>query len=290
MLGRAKVLTPSAINKIELSMGRPKLDKMVLERKKKTVRETIYRACEAANLPIPTINFEGCPLERDNELAHYHPDQNKICFSERELYIQNSDELERTAIHEVAHILELNHGPDFVQTNLAIRAKAWKPPSGVTYVRGDNSPREKSDDKPLTIDKTICNYPKCGKKNALKQCPDCERYFCAEHLTQRIVTNRHEITSLDNDYDYEKWKKYTSDWQIEDGHACPQYTERWNKEYKEKQNEKEKYIKTSLKGGRKQYYTSETTTRVDPETYLRWSRAPKKKSLSQRIKDALGIL
>lgn len=83
--------------------------------KKEKFVEVVIKICNERNLPIPEINFDGCSDEEIDELAHYHPDKNKICCSERQLHMQNFDNVFDTASHEVTHILELNHDSEFIK-------------------------------------------------------------------------------------------------------------------------------------------------------------------------------
>jgi hypothetical protein len=112
-------------------------EKMVLKRKKDKAIEIVVRACEVKKIPLPKINFEGCPQEKEDHLAHYHPDQHKICISEFQLHKLNMDDIEKTMIHELTHFFEYSHNSRFGRINAEIRSKVWKPPQGVTYIGGD---------------------------------------------------------------------------------------------------------------------------------------------------------
>ena len=93
--------------------------------KRKLVQHVVYLVCEATGLREPSINFKGCDQEKSqSELAHYHPDRNMICFSERQLTIQDFNTLKSTAIHEVVHALGLHeHGSEFTKLNAEISVK-----------------------------------------------------------------------------------------------------------------------------------------------------------------------
>ena len=57
---------------------------ITLKYKKERVVKTIILTCEYLHLSVPTINFDGCPLEGKSgpEWGHYHTDGvNKICVS-----------------------------------------------------------------------------------------------------------------------------------------------------------------------------------------------------------------
>lgn len=161
-------------------MAQSEFDRKLLKMKKEKFREVVYRTCKTRGLPIPKINFSGCPSETGEQLAHYHPDSNKICVSEFQLNKQNFDDIENTASHEVTHILVLDHGPDFHQEHADIKTKSWVPPPGVSIVRETQlTIRETHEEKE---DKVRCNYHLCRKKTKLMQCGYCNGFYCAEHI------------------------------------------------------------------------------------------------------------
>ena len=161
-------------------MDQSGFEKRLLEMKKEKFREVVYRTCKARGLPIPKINFSGCPSETGDQLAHYHPDSNKICVSEFQLTKQNLDDIENTASHEVTHILVLDHGPNFHKEHADIKTRSWVPPPGVSFIR-ETPPtiRETHEEKE---DKVRCNYHLCRKKTELLKCEYCEGYFCKDHI------------------------------------------------------------------------------------------------------------
>jgi hypothetical protein len=111
-------------------------DKKLLETKKKKFIEVVSKICKKRNLPIPSLNFDGCPAENEDQLAHYHPDVNMICISKRQLTVLNFDDLEEVAAHEIAHILEQNHDSNFRNEENTNKIFAWKP-SGVVIIDGN---------------------------------------------------------------------------------------------------------------------------------------------------------
>jgi len=111
-------------------------DKKLLETKKKKFIEVVSKICKKRNLPIPSLNFDGCPAENEDQLAHYHPDVNMICISKRQLTVLNFDDLEEVAAHEIAHILEQNHDSNFRREENINKMLAWKP-SGVVVIYGN---------------------------------------------------------------------------------------------------------------------------------------------------------
>lgn len=155
----------------------------VLELKREKVIEIVHRICTKRNLPIPSVNFEGCEGEHEGQLAHYHPEINTICISERQLIKQDFEDLERTIAHEVSHILVQDHSPRFLEEETTSSIAGWKPPSGVVHITGDNQTKETSKiERKSKLDKVRCNYHLCKKKTRLTKCSHCKGYFCSEHL------------------------------------------------------------------------------------------------------------
>lgn len=111
------------------------LEKKQLQYKKDRVIKTVYLTCEYLHLAVPTINFDGCSLEGASgpELAHYHTGGvNKICISERQLKMQNLEQLEDTSIHEVVHHFGIMHDSHeekskFRNIKNYVRGKVWRP-------------------------------------------------------------------------------------------------------------------------------------------------------------------
>ena len=60
-----------------------------LIQKKALILSIVKKLCTKRNLPLPHVNFEYCADEHENQLAHYHPGENIICFSKRQLIIQS---------------------------------------------------------------------------------------------------------------------------------------------------------------------------------------------------------
>lgn len=113
---------------------RENFDKELLELKKKKFLEAVSRICENRNLPLPYVNFDGCPAENGDQLAHYHSDVNMICISKRQLTALNFDDLEEVVAHEVAHILEPNHDSNFIKEENINKQIGWIPPPGVVVI------------------------------------------------------------------------------------------------------------------------------------------------------------
>ena len=152
----------------------------ILKLKKNKVIEIVHRICNKRSLPIPTVNFEGCDGEHAGQLAHYHSGNNIICISERQLIKQDFEDLEKTMIHEVSHILVQHHSPRFSEEEAISSIAGWKPQAGVVHITGGNQITKK--EKKTKPDKTRCNYHLCQKKTKLTQCSHCKGYFCKEHI------------------------------------------------------------------------------------------------------------
>ncbi|MDE1871200.1 MAG: hypothetical protein KGI06_03090 [Candidatus Micrarchaeota archaeon] len=195
--------------------------KKLLETKKDKAIEIALLVCEREHLPIPKINFKGCQQETQDHLAHYHPDLHKICISEIQLYkLKTLRDVENTMYHELAHIVEQNHGPGFVRAKNKFSLDTWRPPQGVMYVKGGQKIEIPKQEKEK-IDKIRCNYHLCRKKRKLSKCPYCKRYFCKEHI-KPIVPGKSN-TDADHEMDY---------------HPCSPY---YNYDKKQKEIEHEKY-------------------------------------------------
>lgn len=111
-----------------------KLDNYVLIEKKKKFKETVSHICKSRGLPTPTINFDGCPKEDENQLAHYHTDTNTICVSRYQLQKMNLDDVQSVAVHEVSHLLVHNHGSDFKKEEEINSLFNFSPGPGVTII------------------------------------------------------------------------------------------------------------------------------------------------------------
>lgn len=193
----------------------------LLESKRQRVIEIVYLVCDKYNLPIPKINFKGCQFETQDELAHYHPDQNKICISEKQLHqLKTLQDIENTTYHELAHMIEQNHDGRFVQTKNKFSLGVWKPPQGVLYIKGDRK-TEPLKPKKETTDKTRCNYHLCRKRRKLYKCPYCGRYFCYEHkkpvIPGKSILEERDLRSEKTDY-----------------HPCPDYVDIVKKQKEDK--------------------------------------------------------
>ncbi|NMX21777.1 hypothetical protein C5S30_04975 [ANME-1 cluster archaeon GoMg4] len=95
----------------------PNFEESQLETKKRYARYVVEVICKSRDLPFPSFNFDGCPEETEEELAHYYPDDNRICISKQQLTQLSFDELKDVMVHEAAHILVGDHDDDFNKEN-----------------------------------------------------------------------------------------------------------------------------------------------------------------------------
>ena len=192
------------------------MDKL-LEEKRKKFFEVVYNACKKRKLPRPKVNFEGCDGEDENQLAHYHPDNNQICVSKRQLSKLSYDDIEETATHEVTHIIEQNHESSFYEQDKITKIGSTR--IGGVYMGGGNDKSIKIKDEveeESEIDKTHCNY--CGKKAKLNQCPHCEKYFCETCFNPKLpgrYTKDRDVTNI--------FIEHTEFEDEKNNHPCPDY-------------------------------------------------------------------
>ena len=85
-------------------------------------------------------------------------------------------------------------------------------------------------------DSEECDKNGCNNKSS-GECNFCGRNFCKEHLKQKLTGSRSFISSITNP---ELKKVYGEESKSDDGHPCPNYTEKFLKEFREK--EKEEHI------------------------------------------------
>lgn len=244
-------------------MDSDEFSKKLSESRKDKVTEVALSVCRRYGLPTPKINFNGCPEETEDQLAHYHPDQNKICISEFQLNrLKTMYEIERTVYHELAHMLEHDHGGKFEQVKNQFSIEDWRPPKGVIYIDGSAKPSTASEEPPAkTRDpgKSVCNYPGCNKKANLSQCTYCKRYFCTYHKTPILPG---------------------SDVHGNNYHACAEYYDYAKAEERRKSQEYTKAL-DKLKNRRPHY---EPSVQYDGDNLN-----TRKKGILHKLKKALGI-
>lgn len=108
----------------------------VMNKKKELVLNTVGRLSEELGITPPSVNFDGCVYENDSQLAHIHLDTHVICISERQLDKHNFDDIQATITHEISHEFVPDHSSKFKATERDIKTTTWKPPGGVTVIKG----------------------------------------------------------------------------------------------------------------------------------------------------------
>ncbi|MBU3967096.1 MAG: hypothetical protein KKG76_06955 [Euryarchaeota archaeon] len=96
----------------------------ILLSKKAQFLAYVKLAAETIGAPIPKVNFEGC-ASFDDDLAHIHIEQNKICISEQYLKRATHEELRETATHEVTHLIDETHNTSFVKAHINVKIASW---------------------------------------------------------------------------------------------------------------------------------------------------------------------
>jgi predicted nucleic acid binding AN1-type Zn finger protein len=211
-------------------MNSEKFNEELLKLKKQKFLEVVLRICKFRNLPKPVVNFDGCSDEDEEQLAHMHPELDRICISENQLIKQNMDDIENTAAHEMTHLLEQNHDSGFHSENLTNNIASWRPPGGTVIGYGKTKRPKKQRKK----DKSRCNYHLCRKKTKLKLCQYCDFYLCKEHTKPKepVMIN---LTSSDM-----SWKTRKTDSE-KSGHPCSGYERFFRKEdIKQKEEQKQR--------------------------------------------------
>lgn len=177
--------------------------KALMNEKKKIAYNTVKKICKERGLPMPKVNFDGCPEEDNiNQLAHYHPKYNIVCISETQLKKQDYEEIADTMAHEVSHINFQDHSTKFKDDEILSRIAGWKPPKSVETNIIKKIPKKEINDD-------LCDFHDCSNKK-LKKCKFCGDSFCKEHLTPkpagvRKFNNRNALDKLlenemDNDF------------------------------------------------------------------------------------------
>lgn len=201
--------------------------KRLKEAKKEKVIEVVDLVCKRYEISKPKLNFKGCPEETQDELAHYHFGEHKICISELQLNkLKTLTDVENTTYHELTHILVQEHGGEFNNTMNTFKVDTWHPPRGAMYITHENlkeANKIKSKPAKIRIDKTRCNYHLCRKRTKLYQCSHCKNYYCKDHKEPIEPAN---LTS--------EWSK--KDHSKTSYHPCPQYVD-FLKKQKERQTD-----------------------------------------------------
>ncbi|MFH0817389.1 MAG: hypothetical protein V1909_02025, partial [Candidatus Micrarchaeota archaeon] len=173
-----------------------------------------------------------------------------ICVSEYRLNQMTYDDINETATHEVAHLIDATHNPSFRQAHVQVKTAAWRPQNGFLSGGSDRTPVSNKPAKPIKPHKRYCNYHLCRKKRKLEECPNCNGYYCSEHIRpKRPSMMNFESTAAEDIAN----RLDTS------GHPCPQYAEIL---IKEKRLQTERYEKALDALKENPVYESQTTGNV----------------------------
>jgi len=96
--------------------------------KKQIFIDAVERVSMCIGAITPYVNFDGCDFPK-HECAHIHVAENVICVPDYYLKTATHEDLEETAIHEVAHLLNQTHDSDFQKKNVLLKSASWKPPN-----------------------------------------------------------------------------------------------------------------------------------------------------------------
>ena len=94
----------------------------ILELKKAKFISAVKKAANYLGVCPPTVVFnEDCPGFDRYRTAHIHLEEYTICVSETYLKSLSFEEIENTATHEVAHLMELRHNERFRKAHSKIK-------------------------------------------------------------------------------------------------------------------------------------------------------------------------
>ncbi len=161
-----------------------KFDDHLLQEKKDKFVEATVKATALLQLPTPKINFSDCSEFEYNQLAHYHPGENKVCVSKHGLIGMDYDAIFDTATHEVTHMLVGDHDSEFHRIQGNVNTAIWEPPKGLGIVYDNPYDKRKIKLKPKKVRKGECGYHLCHK-DAKSKCSFCEKSFCHKHVRAR---------------------------------------------------------------------------------------------------------
>jgi hypothetical protein len=113
------------------------------------------------------------------------------------------ERIRENAFHEVTHIFNQSHDPDFYKIFHDVMLKNWKPGniSGLTMRTGNTGFTDVDIKKhePEVIDTVRCNYHLHREEAELTQCPYCKKYYCEQHIRPK---QPHSFNSNEPDHDY----------------------------------------------------------------------------------------
>jgi hypothetical protein len=204
----------------------------LLEIKKRAFRDAVQKCSKEWGLKYPptvSITENPCPSSSSDTIAHIHLDERIICIWERKLESLDLDTIEKTAAHEVAHLVSPFHNGIHAKAQGELQTAIWHPPPGVTVINGGGRKSSKRLTKPRKVRlQNVCSYHLCMKRTELSTCKYCGKKFCSEHLNPKVPTLP---------YGNKPWSR--DEW-VGLGHPCPDYPaylEQKEKERREKAKE-----------------------------------------------------
>jgi len=195
-----------------------KFDDNLLQEKKDRFVEATLKASTLVQKPTPKVNFLECTEYEYNHLAHYHPDENKVCVSRDSLIEMDYDDILETAIHEVTHMLVDAHDSEFRKVEGNISTGIWEPPKGLGLAHIDPTNSRNVKLKARKVKKGECNSYSCLKKGKV-ECSFCERSFCEKHSSAR------QAGMVDRGSDDIQDRLRVDSMESGDGHPCFQFVE-----------------------------------------------------------------
>ena len=200
-----------------------------LEAKEEMLIDYIKEIAEILELKkIPSVEFcNGFTSEGQEALACIDIISWKIQVSRNYLRKMTIEQCKHTILHEMSHIFEEEHNPEFYRRLNELSAGTWKPTftSGLIMINGNQRvikhiPKEKEKSE---IDDSVCNhYQHCDlTKDDVKlelcstvcpyanECTAQKGYFCPRHIKPKrpgVGFNRRDVSS-------------------EGGHPCPEFAE-----------------------------------------------------------------
>jgi len=123
-----------------------KFNNNVIRMKQETFLHFVEKSAKELNLGfVPEVKFwkDYCPGMIGNEIAHIHEDTLTICISNIILKNLSDEEIRHTASHEVTHVVNITHDPDFHKTHKIVDGKIWSPRSGGIVTIDSNSDEDK---------------------------------------------------------------------------------------------------------------------------------------------------
>ena len=163
----------------------------LLEAKKEAFIDFVKDASKVNGLEkYPRVEFVEGYLENPNRLAEINIVYEIIYVSLSHLRIMHMEMVKKVAFHEVTHLMNPNHDPDFYKDLDSSLLAVWEPEnkSGL-HMQVGNSHHPVFKDEPLPINDKVCNRHDCNCEFTLQQCDYCEKFFCQTHIKPHVPTS-----------------------------------------------------------------------------------------------------